>query len=180
LWRRTLLLAPLAAPLAGCGFQPLYGPDGSPRPAEGPSEPRLVREMAAVRVAEIFERVGQLLRRQLQRSFEDRVPGTAQRYTLRASIQYNVEVLGIRRDGTVSRVRYIATAPWLLEDVATPANVIGRGEVRTFDAYNIPDLQFFAGEVSRDDMERRIVLEVGERMTIAVAALLRRRLAATS
>jgi len=162
--------------LPGCGFQPLYGPNGSPRPSEGPTEPRLVREMAAVRVGDIPERVGQLLRRQLQRSFEDRVPGTRQRYTLKTSIAYNVEVLGIRRDGTVSRVRYIATAPWILEDVAAPPNVVGRGDIRAFDAYNIPDLQFFAGEVSRDDMERRIVLEVGERITIAVAALLRQRL----
>jgi LPS-assembly lipoprotein len=134
--------------------------------------------MAAVRVSEISERVGQLLRRQLQRSFEDRLPGTRQRYTLRTSISYNVEALGIRRDGTVSRVRYVATAPWALEDVATPANILGRGQVRSFDAYNIPDLQFFAGEVSRDDMERRIVVEVGERLTIAVAALLRQRLTA--
>lgn len=166
--------------MAGCGFQPLYGPDGSPRPAAGSSEPRVVREMAAVRIDNIPERVGQLLRRQLQRSFEDRVPGTRQRYTLRTALTYNVEVLGIRLDGSVSRVRYVASAPWVLEDVAAPPNIVGQGEVRTFDAYNIPDLQFFAGEVSRDDMERRIVQEVGDRLTIAVAALLRQRLNATS
>lgn len=175
MWRRTLLLGALA-PLAGCGFQPLYGPDGERRAAEVPNEPRLLREMAAVRIADMAERTGQLLRRHLQRSFEDRVPGTQQRYTLRANLDYRAEVLGIRRDGTITRVRYTATADWYLADVGAPPTLIGRGTVRTIDAYNIPDLQFFAAEMSRDDMERRIVQEVGERITIAVAAHLRRRL----
>ncbi|WP_027283765.1 LPS assembly lipoprotein LptE [Rubritepida flocculans] len=177
MWRRAFLLGALA-PLGGCGFRPLYGPDGERRPAETPSEPRLVREMAAVRVAEIPERVGQLLRRQLQRSFEDRLPGTPQRYTLIASLGYTVEVLGIRRDGLPTRVRYIATGTWALTDTAAPPSLIGRGEVRTLDSYNIPDVQLFAAEVSRDDMERRIVQELGERITLAVAARLRQRLAA--
>jgi LPS-assembly lipoprotein len=50
--------------------------------------------------------------------------------------------------------------------------------VRTLDAYNIPDLQFFAADASREAMERRIVEEVTDRIVLGVAAALRRRLAA--
>ena len=173
--RRLIVLGGVGL-LGGCGFRPLYAPDGTRNPGAAES-PALAEEMAAVRVAPIGERTGQVLRRTLQRRLEGSRSGVASRYELQTSIAYNVEVLGYRQDGTITRVRYLVTAPWVLvTDAAAPVEV-GRGTVRTLDAYNIPDLQFFAADASREALERRVVDEVSERIVLGVAVALRRRLA---
>jgi LPS-assembly lipoprotein len=183
LWHRRKLLAQGAilggaGLLAGCGFRPLYGPDGERGANDFSAQPRLVQEMAAIRVARIPERSGQLLRRMLERRFEALGPGTAARYELQAAFQTSVEALGFQRDGTISRVRTIASAPWTLTDGGTPPTVLGRGLARTLDAYNFPALQFFAADISREDAERRLIEELGDRIVIGVAAALRQRLRA--
>ena len=163
--------------LAGCGFRPLYAPDGTRNPAAEAS-PALAAELAAVRVAPIGERTGQVLRRTLQRRLEGARTGVASRYELQAALTYSVEVLGYRQDGTISRIRYLATGTWVLGTEAVEPVEVGRGTVRTLDAYNIPDLQFFAADASREALERRVIEEVSDRIVLGVAAALRRRLAA--
>lgn len=164
--------------LGACGFRPLYGPDGERAGADFSAEPRLLEEMAAIRVANIPERNGQLLRRMLERRFEALRPGTAARYELQTSLTTTVEALGFQRDGSVSRVRSIASAPWTLTDGGAPPTVLGRGLARTLDSYNVPSLQFFAADISRDDLQRRLIEELGDRIVIGVAAALRQRLRA--
>ncbi len=124
------------------------------------------------------ERTGQLMRRELQRRLEDTRPGTPARYELQASLVFQPEILGYRRDGAITRVRFLATASWALVTRADPPEVVARSAARTFDAYNIPDLQFFAADVSREAMERRLVAELAERVYEGVIAALRARPAA--
>lgn len=177
--RRAFLAAPLLA-LAGCGFQPVYGPGGERNPAAGvgAQEPRMRDELAAVRIGPMYERSGQLMRRALQRSFEGSQPGVQGRYELDVALIYSSEILGYRTDGLATRVRIIGTANWVLSTLAVPREVIDRGSARTVDAYNLPDLQFFASDASREDMERRLIAELTERVTVGVAVALRRRMAA--
>jgi LPS-assembly lipoprotein len=178
--RRSLLAAPLLA-LAGCGFQPVYGPGGERNPVAagvGGNEPRLRDELAAVRVGPMYERSGQLMRRALQRGFEGSQPGLQGRYELDVALIYSTEILGFRTDGLATRVRMIATANWVLSTLSVPREVVDRGSARTVDAFNLPDLQFFAADASREDMERRIVAELSDRVVLGVAVALRRRLAA--
>lgn len=175
---------PLAA-LGGCGFQPVYGSGGSTSEvgtAAGltQNQPRLVDELAAVRVNAIGERNGQVMRRTLQRQMEGLRPGTQGRYELDVSLNFTAEVLGYRTDGLVTRVRYVGAANWILFTSAIPREIVERGSARTIDAYNLPDLQFFASDASRDDMERRLIAELSERVTVGVAVALRRRLAAAA
>lgn len=177
--RRGLLLSSLglaSAGLAGCGFQPVYGPDGERNAATAANEPALLDQLASVRVGPIGERNGQLLRRSLQRQLEGLRPGTQARYDLATSLSYQIEGLGYRRDGTITRVRYVATGTWILATAAVPPVVVDRGTVRTLDSFNIPDLQFFAADSSRDDMERRLLVELSDRIVLGVAATLRRRM----
>ncbi|MDB5413655.1 MAG: hypothetical protein JWR10_1990 [Rubritepida sp.] len=166
--------------LAGCGFRPVYGPDGerNPEALVGASEPGLIEQLASVRVGQLGERSGQLMRRSLQRQLEDLRPGTQARYDLAVTLAYAAEVLGYRRDGTITRVRYTATSTWILATAAVPPVIIDRGTARTLDAFNIPDLQFFAADASREDMERRLVAELSSRVALGVAAALRRRMQA--
>jgi LPS-assembly lipoprotein len=140
-------------PAGGCGFRPLYGGDsaGSAAPAGAVGQ-----ELAAVRVALMPERTGQLLRRALQQRLDPGGLAPAARYDLRVGVSYNAEALGFRRDGTASRVRYIAVARWALFTMdSPPAQVVG-GVERALDAYNLLDNQYFASDFSRDAAERRL------------------------
>lgn len=172
--RRGLLLGGGALGLlGGCGFRPLYAPVDE---AEG-GKTDLRDELAAVRVANIPERTGQLLRRNLQRRFEGGAPGTQARYNLVVAMTFVTEVLGYRRDGTPTRLRYVAAGNWVLTTLAVPPQQIAATAIppRTLDSFNIPDLQFFAADTSREAMEGRIVEELAEEIYRRVAITLRSR-----
>ncbi|WP_424810798.1 LPS assembly lipoprotein LptE [Roseococcus sp. YIM B11640] len=174
--RRALFLSGGAGLLGACGFQPVYAPDGERNSvAVAGQSPSLTAQLASVRVGPINDRNGQLMRRALQRQLEGLRPGTPARYDLAVTFNFAVEVLGYRRDGTPTRVRQLATANWILSTAAVPPEVVDRGAARTLDSFNIPDLQFFAADSSRDAMERRVIDELSERVVLAVAAGLRRR-----
>ena len=158
--------------LAGCGFRPLYAPvtteDG------GASDIR--DDLAAVRVGNIPERSGQLLRRDLQRRFEGTRLGVPARYALQVAVTYAVEPLGYRRDGTITRLRYIANGTWSLATLSVPPRQIAASSIpaRALDSFNIPDLQFFAADSARDAMEQRLVDQLAEDIFHRVALELRR------
>lgn len=175
--RRALLALGGATLLAGCGFRPLYGPDGERAPPT--TDPSLAAELGSVRVALMPERFGQLMRRHLQRRLEGSRPGTTSRYVLYVATSSEVEPLGFRQDGTATRVRAVMTANWSITTDAIPPTLLDQGSVRTLDAFNIPDLQFFAAEAAREAMDRRLVEELGDRVVEAVALSLRRRRQAT-
>ncbi len=154
LWsRRSLLAAGAALTLPGCGFRPIYA-TGS-----GPSAD-VARELSAVRVARVPERNGQILRRALEERFA--TTGSQARYDLRVGVGFAAEIEGFRRDGTPSRVRFVATAPWSLFTMATPPVLLGSGTERAFDAFNLAENQFFASDNAREAMERRLVEQVAE------------------
>ncbi|RVT96652.1 hypothetical protein EOD42_09540 [Rhodovarius crocodyli] len=166
--RRTLLLAsPLL--LAGCGFRPLY------RPGNMPSGEALSAELAAVQVARIGERQGQLLRRALMARLEDTRPGTAPRYELRVGVRNDSDVQGYRTDGAITRIRVTVSADFVLMTLGTEQEEILRGTARKFDAFNLPDLQFFAADISREAMERRLMEDVAEDIARRLALEFRRR-----
>jgi LPS-assembly lipoprotein len=84
------------------------------------------------------------------------------RYDLRVGLSYGVEVQGFARDGTPSRVRYTASANWYLFDVGAPPRLLANGVERAFDAYNVPENQFFAADTAREATERRLVEQLAE------------------
>ena len=127
--------------LAGCGFRPLY----APVTAEDGGSADIRDELAAVRVANIPERSGQLLRRDLQRR-------TITRLRYIATGNWALATLSVPP-------RQIAAS-------AIPP--------RALDSFNIPDLQFFAADSARDAMEARLVDELAETIFRRVALELRR------
>lgn len=171
--RRALLGVAGLLGLSGCGFRPLYGPVTA---ADG-SNADIAAELAAVRVGPIYERTGQLLRRNLQRRLEDSAPGTPARYQLNVSYVPGVEVLGYRRDGTITRLRYTFTGTWDLSTLSVPPQTVARSTIpyRTIDSFNIPDLQFFSADSARDAMESRAMDQLADEVARQVAMALRRR-----
>ncbi len=138
--------------LSGCGFRPLYGERAESTPVAAGLE--------TVRVGLIPERNGQLLRRNLEERL--RSGQAAARYDLRVGLAYGIELQGFARDGTPSRVRVTATANWFLFDTASPPRLVTRGTERAFDAYNVPENQFFSAETSRLATEQRLLDQLAE------------------
>lgn len=171
-WSRRAALGGLLA-LGACGFRPLHGPIES---EDGSATADIARELAAVRVAWQPDRFGVLVRRGLERRFEGAAPGAQARYTLDLNVGLSGEALGYRRDGTISRIRYIANSNWNLQTLAVPPRSIGRSTipVRLIDAFNVPDLQFFSADTSREAMESRIADMVGAEIFQQVAIALRK------
>ncbi len=173
--RRGLLLAAAQgaglAALAGCGFQPMYGPASG----AGGLTLDMRRELAAIRLDYIGERSGVLITRALERRFVDAAGGepVAPKYSLQVNIVFGAEVLGYRQDGAISRLRFTATSNWVLSRRGSPPEEIKRGVVRTIDAFNVPDFQFFTAEISSDNMQRRMLDEVVDQVFLNVAANLR-------
>jgi len=145
--------------LSGCGFRPLYGPRATGAAAAG---------LETVRVGLITERNGQLLRRQLEERLGSGT-GALARYDLRVGLAYGVELQGFTRDGTPSRVRVTATANWFLYDTASPPRLVANGVERSFDAYNVPENQFFAADTSREAAERRLMEQLADDMVRRLA-----------
>jgi LPS-assembly lipoprotein len=171
-WSRRGLLGGLLG-LAGCGFRPLYGPIEA---ADGRDED-IRTELAAVRVGPTYDRPGQLLRRSLQRRMEDSLPGTPARYRLDVGVNLGTEVLGYRRDGTPTRVRFTLNGSWTLASLSVPPDPIASSAIpyRTLDSFNIPDLQFFSADASRDAALDRLMEQLSEEVSRQVAMALRRR-----
>ena len=156
--------------LAGCGFQPMYGPAAG----AGGLSVDMRRELAAVRLDYVGERSGVLITRALERRFSDAAgEPVPPKYALQVNINYGAEVLAFRKDGAISRLRFTATSNWALFRRGTPPEEIKRGVVRTIDAFNVPDFQFFTAEISSDAMQRRLQDEVVEQVFLNVAAGLR-------
>jgi LPS-assembly lipoprotein len=128
-------------------------------------------ELAAIRVAVIPERIGQLMRRGLQQRLGIGSSGAAAaaRWELRVSPSLAAEALGIQLDGTATRVRYVATANWFLYRLTPALALTMNGVERTIEAYNIPTNQFFAADSSREAAERRIADILSEEIVLRIA-----------
>jgi LPS-assembly lipoprotein len=103
---------------------------------------------------------------------------TAARYELRVAPGIQSEAVGIQRDGTATRVRYIATANWLLVRLGPPPEGIASGTERTIEAFNIPPNQYFASDSSREAAEQRLAEVLSQEVVQRVAVEFRRRAAA--
>ena len=170
--RRGLLTALATAPLAACGFQPLYAPVSTAGGATGD----LGRELAAIKVAPMYERNGQVMQRILQRRFEGNYAGTAPRYDLNVNLNFTAEVLAYRVDAVITRVRYLAVSDWTLILRGPPPDRIANGQSRAIDAFNVPENQYYATDSSNYAMQRRLVEAVADQVFIRVATELRKRL----
>ncbi len=152
-----------AALLAGCGFRPLYGRrNGQPSPAQ--------RELAAIDVALLPDRAGQLLRQALQQRFDGPGYALAKQYTLSVSFGIVGDATNIQQDSTPTRLRQIGTATWTLKRLDTANTLVTNGSARSLDGVNIIDQQYFAADLAGEAATRRIAENVADQMTLQIAS----------
>lgn len=159
--RRLLRLAALlpAAGLAGCGFQPLYGTTAAGSSVSG--------ELAAVRIAPLRERNGQILHNLLRDRLNPYGQPTEPRYQLSITVSQVSEETGIRRDETASRAVLTLYAAYSLVDAQ--GAVLTQGLARSSSGYNILDSSY-ASSVARQDAQERALTELAEDLKLRLAA----------
>lgn len=159
--RRVVLSAVMAAPVAGCGFRPLYGIDAD--------QAGVHSRLAEVEVALIPERSGQLLRQALQTRLERGGPSVAKRFGLAVQLALAFEPIAIQPDNSSSRVRVVGSASWALTAQDGQRRTIASGTARETDGYNIINQQFFAAELTNAVVQKRLVERLAEQITTQLA-----------
>ncbi len=126
---RAALLALALAPLAGCGFTPVYGGgQGAAFQNSGP-----------ITIAEIPGRTGHYLRNELARTIGHGVPGITAG-NLEISLSQGVERLAFVPDQAASRSDYVGSATWTLK--APNGTVLATGDVRERASFNFADAAY--------------------------------------
>lgn len=169
--RRAALAAALAL-AGGCGFRPVYADRSGGAGAAG----GVAEDLAAIRVALIPERQGQLLRAALNERLGNRTG--AARHELRVALSITRQALGVRRDETASRVRLAAVASFTLAPLPSGAPLT-TGRSYAVDAFNIATDQYFAAQLSGEAAERRLAERLAEDIVAQLAAFYARRAAAS-
>jgi len=164
-WSRRRILAILAAaPLAGCGFHPLYGGQTA-----GEYDPML----AAIKVAPIADREGQILELALRERLNPRGADVRQRYLLTVILGLNRVDLGIQRNATSTRSEISAFANYTLTGAGAPVT----GQTRTVAAFNLQN-DAWAATVAEKDAREHAIQDLADTIALQLALWARRQEAA--
>ena len=166
--RRAFLAGGGAAVLGGCGFRPLYLPEGG-------SGSVASTELAAVYIPVMPERAGQLLRQALQQRMDGPGLGVAKKYDLITSPAISGEGIAIQRDSSTTRIRLNGSAAWTLRLLNLEHTVLTSGNSRIVDGYNILSNQFFAADMESEAAFRRITSALADQIVLQVGIFLKRR-----
>jgi LPS-assembly lipoprotein len=171
--RRGFLIAIAGTLLGGCGFQPVYMPTASGTPGVAQ------RELAAIQVAIIPDRPGQLLRQALQARFEGSGSGVARRYELRVGFGIAGDAIAILPNSNPTRIREIGSASWTLVAQDPARTTVTSGMAKAVDAYNLIDAQYFASDLENEVVQRRLAEALADQITMQLAVYFRRHAAAS-
>jgi len=162
--RRNILAALAAAPLAGCGFHPLYGGQTA-----GEYDPRL----AAIKVTPIQDREGQVLDLALREKLNPRGVAIPTRYTLRVTLTLTRSDLGIQRNATSTRSEINAAATYYLSGDGISIS----GNSRTVSAFNLQD-DAWAATVAENDARERAIEDLADAIYMQLSLWSQRQTAA--
>jgi LPS-assembly lipoprotein len=152
--RRALWLAPVVLTLSGCGFHPLYAPNG-------------VRDwdpdLAAISVLRINDRPGQILALALRENLK--------RWDLQTVLRVTRSDLGIQRNATATTSEITVTASFAVIDGTTDKAVYASNSTAVGDFDQVTDA--YATQVAADNARDRALREVADEMTLRLAIFVR-------
>lgn len=140
----ALVCAGLGALLAGCGFQPVYGDRAGVE---------TTAEMASIKIDQIDERLGQMLRNHLLDALNPQGEPARPRYRLITEVSEAKQELAIRRSELATRSNMNLTATYRLYDVDRKAYVVTRVS-RVAASYNLLTNEFATLAAEADARER--------------------------
>lgn len=163
-WRLLRLAAILAAGLAGCGFQPLYG-----QRSVGDVDDVL----AQVKIQTIGDRVGQQVHNYLLDRLNRKGRPADPVYLLEVKLKIATVELGIERDETATRAKLVMTADFTLTDIETKDVLLER-MARSTNSYNIVESALATRSAELDAIDRA-AREVSDEIRLLLSLYFRRR-----
>lgn len=158
--RGALLLCALALGVAACGFRPLYG--------ERAHGPRVQEQLAAVYIAPIEDRLGQIVRNHLLDAMNPKGAPRQPLYRLDVVVTLFRENLAFREDNVATRVNLRVTASYTLRPVHGD-DVLTQGGARVIASYNITREEY-ATLVADRDAQARAAREIADEIVSRLAA----------
>jgi LPS-assembly lipoprotein len=146
---------------AGCGFRPLYE---DPEPAAGRAG--VGSELAAVEIAPIPDRVGQLVRNDLLYHTRGREDGVGADYRLDVRLIESISELAVESTGFATRSNLRLAAVYTLTDLGTGRRLVN-GRSRAISSYNIVDASFStltAQNAARERAAARVAEDIRARL----------------
>jgi LPS-assembly lipoprotein len=163
--RRGALALLGLAPLAACGFRPVYGRRDD---SDG-----LAAELRAIAVPDARSQVTFELRRALLDELNPTGAPTASLYRLDYALSGTTEDLAIQLDAIVTRIDRTLRAVYSLRDLETDA-VLHRGQVQRTASFNVRG-EPFADRIAEEDADRRAARAVAVGVRQQLAAFFERR-----
>jgi LPS-assembly lipoprotein len=158
----------LALFCGACGWRPLYAPVSTAD--AGPVQ----RNLAAINVAPMPERNGQLLRLALQQRFERFGIAEPQKYDLAVSFGIAGDGIAIQPDNSVTFTRLTGTASWTLLAQTPQRTTLASGTARDIDGLNVIDQQYFAADLQGQVVQQRIADNIADSIAQQLAAYFER------
>lgn len=159
--RRALLLL-LGIVLTGCGFRPLYAP-------RGPQD--WDRDLAAIRVAPIRDRPGQILELALRENLNPGGQSVPALWQLQTQLNVSRSDLGIQRNATATSSEITVSANYALVDTKSGKQVYANSSRAISDFNQLTDA--YATQVAAEDARDRALQQVAEEMTMRMAVFVR-------
>lgn len=154
--------------LAGCGFRPLYQ---DPEPAAGAVS--VGTELAAVEIAPIPDRVGQLVRNDLLYHTGGREDGGGADYRLDVRLTESISELAVESTGFATRSNLRLSAVYTLIDLGSGRRLVN-GRSRAISSYNIVDASFStltAQNAARERAAARVAEDIRARLAAYFAGV---------
>ncbi|MCR9071049.1 MAG: LPS assembly lipoprotein LptE [Alphaproteobacteria bacterium] len=159
--RGVLLSALLAAvALSGCGFQPLYAKRTGESTAYNQGFPE-------VDVAQIPDRLGQILHNELLDRINPRGVAPRPRYRLEISASERRSDIVILRDSTATFAKFIVEARWRLIDLSSGESVTEGTNQRT-SSFSISSSEYAILQAEKD-ARQRAATELAEDISLRLA-----------
>ena len=163
---RVAVAAALLAPLAACGFRPLYGNASA---VSTQTRETVNHQMAAVRIEPIANRLGQQLHNALRDRFNPLGQPAQSRYYLEVSLTQRIYGALAKRDLSASRRNVETTAFYTLKDGNGVPVLTDQSQTTTgYDEFDDPlnDISAFK------DAERRSTDQLADMISTRVAVFL--------
>jgi len=145
--------------LSACGYRPLYG--------KASLNPATEANLAAIEIAPLYERIGQMLHTELGRKLYPRGQARAATHTLRVKISEGTSHLAVAKNTTATRANYRLVANYSLVRKSDGREVISKSLFSTV-SYNILSSDY-ANSIAAKNAQERAVNDVSEQLARRMA-----------
>ena len=122
----------------------------------------------------MYERPGQMIREALLARLRSE-PGQPRRYELLVGFGIVGEVQGILNLTQATRIRLVGTAAWTLTARDGKKTKLAESSERIVDGYDIFSGQLFAQDLENEALQRRMAVQLADKVVLALAVWFKNR-----